>query len=449
MKTVKSLQLINFIIPLTLCLVNCNQKNDFEFSEIRLNRIENFDSNFVNYCNLNLNTNFELNAVVCSFYGDYLNSIDQAAKRKSISNNPRESIVIHSPSNDDLINSLESILQDKGAEEDDKIAAKTMLGLLNTPDAKDLMIKAKSIPAKDFIAKKSKDYHFTLINEAHWNSQHRSFTKSLLKPLWDYGYRYLALETLSHEDTLIHERGYPVTSTGYYTKDSNFGNLVREALRIGYNLIPYETQNNVDGTLRDRDQAMTIVTESFKKDSIGKVLIHAGYSHINETGDSNYEPMGYQLKKLISQDILTIDQESMTAYTDVSKQHDYYRESDKKFGFEEPTILLDSENKVIIKPLFTDRIDIQVYHPKTSFIKRRQDWKFESNVKSIPLSGEFKKYKNHLIQAVKRGESNDAIPVDQFVISNETILLLHSGKYDIRIINCGGDMVASSELVVN
>ena len=330
MKTVKSLQLIYFIIPLTLCLVNCNQKNDFEFSEIRLNRIENFDPNFINYCNLNLNTNFESNAVICSFYGDYLNSIDQATKRKSISNNPRESIVIHSPSNDDLINSLESILQDKGAEEDDKIAAKTMLGLLNTPDAKDLMIKAKSIPAKDFISKKSKDYHFTLINEAHWNSQHRSFTKSLLKPLWDYGYRYLALETLSHEDTLIHERGYPVTSTGYYTKDSNFGNLVREALRIGYKLIPYETQNNVDGTLRDRDQAMTIVTETFEKDTIGKVLIYAGYSHINETGDANYEPMGYQLKKLISQDILTIDQESMTAYTDVSKQHDYYRESDKK-----------------------------------------------------------------------------------------------------------------------
>jgi|GEM_PF-2778981 len=139
----------------------------------------------------------------------------------------------------------------------------------------------------------------------------------------------------------------------------------------------------------------------------------------------------------------------MTAYTDVSKQHDYYRESDKKFGFEEPTILLDSENKTILEPLFTDRIDIQVYHPKTTFIKRRPDWKFESNVKSIPLSGELKKYKNHLIQAVKRGESNDAIPVDQFVISNETIPLLHSGKYDIRIINCSGDMVASAELVVN
>jgi len=445
----KSLQLIYFIILLSLCLVNCNQKNDFEFSEMKLNRIENFDPSFINYCNLNLNTNFESNAVECSFYGDYQNSIDQATKRKSISIDPLESISFDSQSNEEVINSLEYLLQDKEADEDDKITAKTMLNLLNTPNAKDLMTKAKSLQAKNFIAEKSNDYHFTLINEAHWNSQHRSFTKSLLKPLWDYGYRYLALETLSHIDTLIHERGYPVTSTGYYTKDSNFGNLVREALRIGYKLIPYETQNNVDGTLRDRDQAMNIVTETLKKDTIGKVLIHAGYGHITEMGDSNYEPMGYQLKKLISQDILTIDQESMTGYTDVSKQHHFYKEVVKKFGFKEPTVLLNTENKVIIEPLYKTMIDIQVYHPKTKFIKSRPHWKFESKIKSIPLSVELKKYKNHLIQAVKRGESIDAIPVDQFVISNDKILLLYSGKYDIRIINCSGELVVSTELVVN
>jgi len=445
----KSQDIHRYLIILSvLCLVSCNKKTGFEYSEIQQKEISDFDPGYNSYCHLDLNSNFELNAVECSFYGDFQNSLDQATKRKSVSNEPFENIYFGPGNNADLINSLETLLQNNEADESEKAEAKNMLNLLNTPNAKELIGEAKPLLAIGFIIDKAKDYHFTLINEAHFNSQHRSFTNSLLKPLWGQGYRYLALETLSHKDSAIYERGYPVKSTGYYTKDSNFGNLVREALEIGYRLIPYETENGYGGTLRDRDQAQNIYKKTFKSDKKGKVLVHAGYSHISETGDSNYEPMGYQLKKLITQDLLTIDQVEMIGYNDTAKQHDYYTEAVERFGFEEPTIFLTKEDRVIIDPVNSFSIDIQVFHPETKFRNGRPDWMYKKSIKSIPLSEELQEYKDNLIQAVKRGEAMDAVPVDQFVISERKVLLLPSGKFDLRLVNCNGDMIAMTELEV-
>jgi hypothetical protein len=418
----------------------------FVYSKIQHNQLLDFDPAYKVFCNLDLGSNFELNAVQCSFYGDYQNALDQATKRESVSN---QSISFDSHSKSAMINSLNTLIQSNDADESSKLEAQKILNLLNTPDAKELIADSKPMSALEFIKDNAKNHHFTLINEAHWNSQHRSFTKSLLKPLWEQGYRYLALEALSHHDTNLHERGYPVNSTGYYIQDTDFGNLVREALTIGYKLIPYETQDGHDGTLRDTDQAQNIYRKTFKYDKTGKVLIHAGYGHISESGDSNYEPMGFQLKKLIAQDILTIDQVSMIGYNDIAKQHQYYREAIDRFDIEKPTVLLNNEDRVIIDPIISYGIDIQVFHPETKFKKGRPDWRYQKEIKSVPLSMQLLEYKDHLIQVVKEGEAADAVPIDQFVISEGKVLLLPTGKYEIRLINCTGNMVAISELIVN
>lgn len=68
-----------------------------------------------------------------------------------------------------------------------------------------------------------------------------SFVGAYEKALWAFD---------QDEDTLLNERGYPLLSSGYYTQEPQFGNLVREALRIGYELFPYETQVRGDGKER-------------------------------------------------------------------------------------------------------------------------------------------------------------------------------------------------------
>jgi len=424
------------------------KENNYKYSEITLKEITDFEPGFNEYCNLNLNSNFELNAVQSSFYGDYQNALDQATKRESIDHNPLKNIPISGGDKAELIKSLETSIQDTETDNATKASAQTILDLLNKPSAQQLFVNSRPVSAVNFIITQSEKYHFTLINEAHYNSQHRSFTSDLLKPLWDQGYRYLALETLNYQDSAIHERGYPIKSSGYYTKDSNFGNLVRKAIEIGYKLIPYESQDGHGGTLRDYNQAKNIYDQTWNKDKNGKVLIHAGYSHISEVGGPTYEPMGLQLKNLISQEILTIDQVDMIGLLDTHTQHEYYQEACKKNDFSEPTIFLTKEKKVIVNPTISLGIDIQVYHPKTKFIKGRPDWMYKAGTKQIPLNAALLKYKGNLVQAVKRNEVLDAVPVDQFVISEGTIFLLNSGNYDLRLINCKGNMLASLELTV-
>jgi hypothetical protein len=303
-----------------LIFIGCNVKG-YEFSEVKHHNIQSFDYGFKEYCRLDFNSNFEWNAVQCSFYGDYQNAIEQATKRASFVRNPFEDIVIEPAEIDKekLVKALNSSLNDSDASLESKEAAQKALKFLSGPKTtEELFSEARPLSAISYISNKAKEYHFTLINEAHYNSQHRFFTKELLRPLWKEGYRCLALETLYHTDTGLYERGYPVLSSGYYTKDSNFGNLIREAIEIGYTLIPYETQNKHDGTLRDADQATNIYRQTLQEDKKGKVLIHAGYSHISEIGGVDYEPRGLQLKRLAKQDILTIDQVRMTGLSDLT-----------------------------------------------------------------------------------------------------------------------------------
>jgi hypothetical protein len=431
-----------------LYLISCTEDGNYEYSKIQDKEVPNFDFEFSNYCNLDFNSNFELNAVECSIYGDYFNALDQATKNESVSGDPLQNIVFESGMESEMKNSLNEIIQSNETDDNDKIHAEKLLKILKSPEPKELISQSKKISALEYIEDEVKNYHFTLINEAHWNSQHRSFTKSLLKPLWGQGYRYLALETLSYDDSTLHERGYPIRSTGFYTKDTDFGNLVREAISLGYKLIAYETRNGKSGTLRDKDQAENIYQKTFSHDKTGKVLIHAGYSHISETGDSNYEPMGYQLKNLVNQDLLTIDQVAMIGYKDISKQHQYYKEAVAHFDYKEPSVFINKEGEMIVDPINSFGIDIQVHHPETKINQGRPDWKYQKGIRSIPLSIELMKYNGHLIQVVKNGEGMDAVPVDQFIISEEKHLLLYTGKYEVRIINCSGTMVATSELTV-
>ena len=139
----------------------------------------------------------------------------------------------------------------------------------------------------------------------------------------------------------------------------------------------------------------------------------------------------------------------MIGLQDANKHNQYYQEASKKFNFTEQTIFLTDEDKVIIDPINSDGIDIQVYHPVTKFERGRPDWMNKNGAKQIPLPEKLLDYEGHLIQAVKSGESIDAVPVDQFVISEGKVFLLALGSYDLRLINCQGDMVAILTLEVN
>jgi hypothetical protein len=393
--------------------------------------------------------NFQENFTLCSFVGDYRGALNFATKHAISQGNRHKSAPSLSP--EDLLmakKELErlTINSDKNNAEQNTLA-KMLSHLIDGGEKVEDVFKDKTqVSAKRYIIAESGKYHFLLLNESHYSSQNREFTRELLKPLWEKGYRYLALETLGYTDTLLMQRGYPIVTTGYYTKESVFGNLVREALSIGYKVIPYEAKISPDYTPRDGEQARNIYNATLKNDSIGKVIIHAGYSHISEFPGVDYKPMGFQLGQLVDQPIFTIDQQEMTELSDDKVLNAYYRYAVNTFKFNEPVVFLSSTGIPLTDP--TAGVDVEVYHPRTTYIKGRPSWLLSEEYRLYDLSPEILTFKGNLIQATIQNEDPLSVPVDQIVIKEGNALILKKGNYSLHIIDCNGSLIGEATLKV-
>ncbi|ELR69059.1 hypothetical protein C900_05448 [Fulvivirga imtechensis AK7] len=402
---------------------------------------------FSAYCNHEFSA--EIMAVRASFFGDHENTLKYAVQD---ARDNSSDIAVIDGDYEAMKLRVEKALTDSTVSEDAKARMREFLALIEyQTDRPDYFKRVQPHNATDFIVSRADHFQFTLINEAHYSSQNRAFTRTLLQPLWDKGYRYLALETLSYDDPDINDRGYAERNSGFYTADPVFAEMVAEALKIGYKLVTYETrsQSIADGTERDFDQAMNIFNQTIKIDSNAKVLIHAGYGHILEVGDDGYQPMGAQLKRLLNKDVLTIDQERMVYLPDSTKMNALYMEAHKNFSITEPSVFLDGKNKPFVEPFVQESIDIQVFHPKTEFKFNRPTWlkSDESNYYLIP--DDYLEYEGSLIQAIDMDRSESAIPNDQTIIKKNTALVLPPGKYKIHIVDRNGNLIGRATLEAN
>ncbi|MEI9810632.1 MAG: hypothetical protein WDO16_23690 [Bacteroidota bacterium] len=146
--------------------------------------------------------------------------------------------------------------------------------------------------AVTFISKQLASRQVVMINEEHRMSIHRLLTLQLLKPLYKLGYRYIAVETLSSDSTLMLKR-FPVLQTGTYCKDPFFAEMLRTAVKIGYQLVPYEINISSRDEYRRMDplqrqvfreemQAKNIINGIIAHDPKAKVIVHGGRGHIAE-----------------------------------------------------------------------------------------------------------------------------------------------------------------------
>src|SRR5262249_35863660 len=125
---------------------------------------------------------------------------------------------------------------------------------------------------------------------------HRAFAGLLLAGLRQKGFRYFAAETFDREDMPdLAKRGYPTLKTGYYCVEPVFGDLVRQALRLGYAPVAYEhisdeplaRQAGADAVRRqiarrEEGEARNLKKLIFDKDPRARVVVFAGYSHIRK-----------------------------------------------------------------------------------------------------------------------------------------------------------------------
>ncbi len=297
----------------------------------------------------------------------------------------------------------------------------------------------KKVNAKNYIIEKAKETKVVIINEAHHNSFHRVFTKSLLKELFDLGYTNLGLETLSTSDSLnqaLNKRKYPILEDGNYIKEPQFGNLVREALEIGYHLFSYDTLTRGDQSIREIIEARNIQKEIESKPN-EKFLIHCGYAHVHEGEDKSWAvTMAQRLKEYTGIDPLTISQ---TSYSENGKP-EFNHPLLKAFDINESTILLDLENKPFKHKQNGAYADLAVFHPNTEYMNNRPNWLFKNENKDVSINlRDIEIEYPIMVFAFKKGEDiHSAVPIDIAEIKNSTEschLGLKNGNYEIIVTN--------------
>jgi len=290
-----------------------------------------------------------------------------------------------------------------------------------------LFAKSKPLNARDYILNRSKNESLIVINEAHTNARHRTFTRSLLKGLYDNGYRYLGLEAL--HDTLINERKFPVLNSGVYTKEPEFGNLLSEALKIGFTVFGYEASKGKNGKEREIEQAQNI-KRFIDNHPKGKVLIHCGHDHVFENEYKSWEKaMAGRLKEYMGIDPFTINQALFPEKGNPERNHPFVKGLPKK-----ETVVLQLESGAIFNGLSNPKqTDIVVLHPETNYPNNRPDWLQDGRILyTVPK----KKIKNTpvLVTAYRAKEyDQEGVPADIIEINGKEIppLYLEPGTYEI------------------
>ena len=312
------------------------------------------------------------------------------------------------------------------------------------PTASDsLMLKSSDIlDAKEYILKQSEKEQLIIINEAHHNPRHRTFTTSLLEGLYQNGYRFLGLEALS--DTLINQRKYAVHESGFYTAEPEFGNLIYEALKLGFTVFGYEASAGKNGKEREIEQAENI-KKFMKLHPDGKYLIHCGFDHVYENEVRNWEKaMAGRLKEFTGIDPLTIDQVKLSERSKPELNHYFLYATQEKHPF-----ILKTQDYTIFNG-FTEpkQTDVLVIHPVTHYQHNRPQW-LSYNKKPYRISKKrLKKYSYPVqILAYRTAEyENDGIPADIIElqdVQNTAPLFLKKGSYTFVIKNQNYEVIDS------
>ncbi|MGA9767963.1 MAG: hypothetical protein WBV94_02915 [Blastocatellia bacterium] len=289
-----------------------------------------------------------------------------------------------------------------------------------------------------------------LINEAHHVPQHRTFTYELLKALRRKGFTHFAAETLSEQDTRMSERGYPTRATGYYTSEPVYGDLVRSAFRLGYRVVPYEWFGEYTPDNRERGQAKNLVERILKDNPKAKILVHAGYSHIDETGELvGAKTMAQRLKEMTGIDPFTIDQTRMSEHSAPEYEQPLYRYVTEKKLVSKPSVFENAGSE--LWALEKTRHDVTLFHPRSEFKDGRPTW--------LRMGGDRKPYKlpaaicgpagRCLVRARVASESDDAVPVDQVEVTpgrNVPVLMLPVGEFTLEVKDAEDKTIKTSRI---
>jgi hypothetical protein len=293
--------------------------------------------------------------------------------------------------------------------------------------------------AKDYILNCSKNEKLIIINEAHNNSRHRVFTTSLLKGLYKNGYRFLGVEALA--DTLINQRKFPVLKSGsMYILESQYANLIKEALDIGFTLFNYEYKWVKGKTPKDREREQAEnIAKVMSQNPNAKFLIHCGYDHLNEGIPSIKEwekAMATRVYDLTGINPFTIDQIPGSEKGDLKFNTPYIQ----MVNSSKPAIMVNAQGKTYNGAVNDNKADCRIIYPVSTYTNDKPDWlALDGRRKAFHIPTNSITEYPVLVMAYRNNEfEQGGIPADVTEITNKdqvVNLILDKGNYRIVVKN--------------
>jgi len=217
--------------------------------------------------------------------------------------------------------------------------------------------------------------------------------------------------------------------------------------------VPYEAINSRSQDDRETGQATNLRDRIFREHPDARVLVHAGYSHINESGVlAGAKPMAIRFRELTGIDPLTVDQTTMLEHSTAKREHPAYRRVVDRAAKDAPFVLVEPNGRPWTNKPGTH--DITVFSPRTQLRDGRPNWFWRSgNRKPYVVNGSLcAGHDQCVVSARLVGESADAVPRDVQLISPNAAprtLALPPGQYTIAVRDGTGATVSTTTVTID
>lgn len=262
------------------------------------------------------------------------------------------------------------------------------------------------------------DARVVMINEAHDDPYHRWVIARLAEALAP-DFTIFAAETFSNEEdveALVPEASMDI---GWYSSEPIYGRQLRTLVDLGYRFAAYEItqeQRLVDRSEgymasiaeREEAQAVNFIANALDAYPDARILVHVGYSHLNEVGGEDGEEtsrwFAARLRDKTGIDPLTISQTSCSVESGAGM--DALTESP----------LVDGSG-LLVTQRQPGWVDLFLGRPPMRFTGGRPDWRYAIGDRPVAVPASLLPEETRIIiEARAPGEDLGMIPVERLML---------------------------------